>query len=162
MLVTHSHPPLPTHSRRTRALAHTHTPALTLSLFTSTHTFTYSRTLSRTLSLAHPPTHTHSLPPSHPPPRFVSPNCPGGGWCYGPDANSTIRSCAGRGGFVWPPKGDAKSSDSRSETTDKSNGDTSTITVADRAGLGLADMGGVMAQDPTVNPDFYTWNKVRT
>ena len=74
----------------------------------------------------------------------------GGGWCYGQTPNATKKSCAGRGGFVWPPTSEIQSgSASKNEA------------AADRSAFGgSADIGGIMAQDPAINPDFHSWNKV--
>ena len=71
----------------------------------------------------------------------------GGGWCYGVTANLTKQSCAGRGGGSWPPTTDVAAAASVfpfSELEKVSGG---------------SDIGGVMSQDPALNPDFYTWNK---
>jgi hypothetical protein len=66
----------------------------------------------------------------------------GGGWCYGKDAKSTIDSCAGRGGFTPPAN-------------------TGAVFTADGYdNSGGADIGGIMAADPKINPDFYSWNKI--
>eukprot|EP00936_MAST-01D_sp_MAST-1D-sp1_P002677 g2677.t1 len=72
----------------------------------------------------------------------------GGGWCYGATPNATKQSCARRAGLVWPPH--------------QASHDNSTATDAEIGwrGVSAADIGGIMAQDPTVNPDFHTWNKV--
>jgi hypothetical protein len=75
----------------------------------------------------------------------------GGGWCYGADPNSTKSSCAGRGGFHWPPHASLVDTDGRVPPSTSSSG---------RVGSSDADYGGVMAQDPDINPDFHTWNKV--
>lgn len=81
----------------------------------------------------------------------------GGGWCQGPDENATLTSCAQRAGLVWPPT-DA------SQLRDHDAGDASSAEVLKtRSNIPApapADIGGVMAQDGAVNPDFYTWNKV--
>ena len=77
--------------------------------------------------------------------RAIAHTCIGGGWCYGDDANATMQSCAGRAGFVWPPI--TADSQPLLELT------------APRASDN-ADIGGIMAQDPRVNPDFHTWNKL--
>jgi hypothetical protein len=71
----------------------------------------------------------------------------GGGWCYGLDANSTMSSCAGRAGGVWPPKAPARGWGEAAAPTSLGSG----------AG---ADIGGVMSQDCSLNPDFCTWNKL--
>ena len=59
----------------------------------------------------------------------------GGGWCYGSSANDTIKSCAGRGGFV------------------PSSEEPSTLGSAAHP---VADYGGVMGSSPDTNPDFYS------
>ena len=59
----------------------------------------------------------------------------GGGWCYGHDANQTKQSCAGRGGFVWPPKAKGFVEHKPSHRTTRG-----------------ADIGGIMSQDKTLNP----------
>ena len=67
----------------------------------------------------------------------------GGGWCYGDTANATKQSCARRGGMNWPP-----------------NSVDSAMSAYPVASSNGADIGGVMSNDPHLNPDFYTWNKV--
>ena len=62
----------------------------------------------------------------------------GGGWCFGPDANSTIASCARRAGFK--PASDAASHV--------------------RAAAPVDDYGGILGASAEINPDFYTWNAV--
>lgn len=83
----------------------------------------------------------------------------GGGWCYGATPNDTKKSCAGRAGFVWPPSSSLSAASAtvrvRVGTTEAGN-EVGTM----RAGAGNADIGGVMSQDASLNPDFYTWNKV--
>ena len=73
----------------------------------------------------------------------------GGGWCYGATANATKQSCAGRAGYVWPPT-----------TSDGSPLLPSDADMAAEPLLSGADIGGIMAADPSINPDFHTWNKV--
>lgn len=63
----------------------------------------------------------------------------GGGWCYGSSANDTIKSCAGRGGFV------------------PSSEEPSTLGSVAHP---VADYGGVMGSSPDTNPDFYSWNAI--
>ena len=83
----------------------------------------------------------------------------GGGWCYGATPNDTKKSCAGRAGFVWPPSSSLSAASAtvrvRVGTTEAGN-----EVGAMRGGAGNADIGGVMSQDASLNPDFYTWNKV--
>jgi hypothetical protein len=67
----------------------------------------------------------------------------GGGWCYGATVAAATTSCASRGGAQWPPH----------------SGDSDSSVVTAKVG-GDADIGGLMSSDPTINPDFYTWNKV--
>eukprot|EP00040_Diaphanoeca_grandis_P017723 m.92926 g.92926 ORF g.92926 m.92926 type:complete len:430 (-) comp26585_c1_seq1:267-1556(-) len=61
----------------------------------------------------------------------------GGGWCFGPTAESTIASCAGRAGFK-------PSSDTQKESR-----------LSDPA-----DYGGILGENCTTNPDFCEWNFV--
>lgn len=68
----------------------------------------------------------------------------GGGWCYGETANDTIDSCAGRGGFK-PPMATADGKIQQNE---------------DRTSQNMGDVGGILSADPTINPDFFTWNAV--
>lgn len=68
----------------------------------------------------------------------------GGGWCYGATANATKKSCAGRARGVWPPTADGVSLGSSSEKD---------------AGV-PSDIGGIMAQDCALNPQFCAWNKI--
>lgn len=106
----------------------------------------------------------------------------GGGWCFGPDANATLESCAHRAGFVWPPvsEGERGAGDKQRDTPSSSNNNNNfrvkESQLQDPTSMQFqsfannlpqfattsssADIGGVMAQDPAVNPDFYTWNKV--
>jgi len=55
----------------------------------------------------------------------------GGGWCYGPDFNSTVASCRGRASTAF----------------------TTSAPAAD-------GYGGVLSSNPAINPDFHTWNAV--
>jgi len=67
----------------------------------------------------------------------------GGGWCYGVTEDKAKTDCAHKGGFVWPPTSEA-----------------SQEMLGEEASTTSADKGGIMSQDPLVNPDFHTWNKV--
>lgn len=60
----------------------------------------------------------------------------GGGWCYGATAKDTIKSCAGKAGFV-PNNAESVAQRTRS-----------------------SDYGGVMGSSPETNPDFYDWNAI--
>jgi hypothetical protein len=60
-----------------------------------------------------------------------------------------MSACAGRAGGVWPPNPKAAGEQEPTVTAD--------IQFGPEAG---ADIGGVMSQDCSLNPDFCTWNKL--
>jgi len=57
-----------------------------------------------------------------------------------------MSSCAGRAGGIWPPQ--AARDPAQAED------------VISATEAGSADIGGVMSQDCSLNPDFCTWNKL--
>ena len=58
-----------------------------------------------------------------------------------------MSACAGRAGGVWPPKAAVGPSAAASIELSATE-------------AGAADIGGVMSQDCSLNPDFCTWNKL--
>eukprot|EP00041_Stephanoeca_diplocostata_P023354 m.572245 g.572245 ORF g.572245 m.572245 type:complete len:442 (-) comp22269_c0_seq4:1603-2928(-) len=77
----------------------------------------------------------------------------GGGWCYGATANETIDSCARRGGFNPPRRSDTYTSGS-------GNNNKYSKTSWNRTSQDMSDVGGILSANPSINPDFYTWNAV--
>ena len=77
----------------------------------------------------------------------------GGGWLYGATANATKAAMAHHQGYVWPPTSDTQPAPASEHEA--------LAAYRRPASFGdSADIGGIMAQDPAINPDFHTWNKV--
>ena len=93
----------------------------------------------------------------------------GGGWCYGTTANETLKSCAGRAGGIWPPptlsaaNGEILGSSTPAGLLTSAFASPAPVPVPlppYNSPPSGADIGGVMSNDPVLNPDFYTWNKI--
>jgi len=75
----------------------------------------------------------------------------GGGWCYGPDADSTITNCLGRAGFATTGGIIKGEEDGDGEVPDYGG-------IEEDGDGDVPDYGGILSSNSTVNPDFYRWN----